>query len=451
MTSKTKLEVRGHFLVGTVPDEVDKDGKVLSVVGWKKHPLCYTNQWVIGVKTFEEEIVAELADAIGKPLKKGPLGSGYKEQPGAMLMGASGMPRWREEVIKTINTRSKQPKRCVTDLIKYTLEACEAKYKGTIMEKRYMIYADALSAWWEKEAQEFILKHWPHLINRFIDAVGTSRVGTLARKKGPPGNSPENGRGTDSFGFADLEWSMNFNHALATAYPFGDPRRIFGQGSQPQLWYLMTECWDHCAPTPDRIKEDIFDWPNVMDAIVAAFGTVVADLNFRHGRREMRIDGKEGADGTKSRKTKCRKRDRKGTMPTKLAAHPLLLGAESRLLGLPEPPTPLPPPPTPPPAAAVPPAPPLGGKGKGGGSGGGRGRGGGGAGGRGGVVGGGGGRGAAGRGGGGGKKRPKGQSPASQQAAFIAQYSSSESESDDDGYGDLRRRRRASAVRRGAL
>jgi hypothetical protein len=218
--------------------------------------------------------------------------------------------------------------------------------------------------------------------------------GNVGKEQGPPGNSPENGRGTDSFGFADLEHSMNFNHALATAYPFGDPRRIFGQGSQPQLWHLMMECWDHCAPTPDRIKEDIFDWPNVTDAIVAANGTMVPDLNFRHGRREFRIDGKEGPDGTTKRKTKCRKRDRKGTVPTKLAIHPLLVGAESRLLGLPEPPTPpapLPPPvppvppaPTPPapaPLAALPPVPPIGGSGKGGGKGGrggGRGSGGGG-------------------------------------------------------------------------
>ena len=105
-----------------------------------------------------------------------------------------------------------------------------------------MIYSDALSAWWEKEAQKYLALYWLHLVNRFINAVGTSRVGTLAKgNKGPSGNSPENGRGTDAYGFAELERHMAFNHALATSYPLGDPRRIFGQGNQKQLWHLMTE------------------------------------------------------------------------------------------------------------------------------------------------------------------------------------------------------------------
>jgi hypothetical protein len=51
----------------------------------------------------------------------------------------------------------------------------------------------------------------------------------------PTGNSPENGRGADSFGFADLEYSLNYNVSLSAVYPYGDPRWIFAQGNQEKL------------------------------------------------------------------------------------------------------------------------------------------------------------------------------------------------------------------------
>ena len=42
--------------------------------------------------------------------------------PGAMDLGASGHPKWREAVVGVINSRSKDAKRCVTDLIDYTMD-----------------------------------------------------------------------------------------------------------------------------------------------------------------------------------------------------------------------------------------------------------------------------------------------------------------------------------------
>jgi len=203
-----------------------------------------------------------------------------------------------------------------------------------------MIYSDALSAWWEKESQDHIVRRWPQWVNRFINAVGTSRVGTMATRGGPPGNSPENGRGTDAFGFADWEYSINYHLSLSAVYPYGDPRRIFAQGNQEQLSYLMTECWNHCPPTPERINEDTAGWPAVTAKIVEAKGCVVPDCDFRSGRRQFRIDGKMNADGTEMRAAKLRKRDRKETVAQELVCHPLLKGAERVLLGLPPLPAP---------------------------------------------------------------------------------------------------------------
>jgi hypothetical protein len=61
-----------------------------------------------------------------------------------------------------------------------------------------------MAAFWEKEAQEHIAKKLSLWMNHLINAVGTTRVGTSLKCCAPPRNSPENGRGADSFGFADL-------------------------------------------------------------------------------------------------------------------------------------------------------------------------------------------------------------------------------------------------------
>ena len=132
----------------------------------------------------------------------------------------------------------------------YTITSLVSLYAGTAMEDKWMCYGDALSAWHEDESQQYLKDKYPQHFDRFIRPVGTSRVGTTLKRLGPPGNSPENARGTDAFGFAHLEAAMAFNQSLACVYPYGDKRRIFGQGTPKEVWYLMSECWKHCAPWP---------------------------------------------------------------------------------------------------------------------------------------------------------------------------------------------------------
>jgi hypothetical protein len=90
----------------------------------------------------------------------------------------------------------------------------------------FLIFHDALSQWNQKEAQLHIKTRYPGFENRFIKPVGTTCAGTIYNDM-PPGNSPENARGLDSFGFADLEYAMCFNCALAWHCPYGNHRRIF--------------------------------------------------------------------------------------------------------------------------------------------------------------------------------------------------------------------------------
>ena len=224
--------------------------------------------------------------------------------------------------------RSKCPIRCVTDLVDHMILESKKLYAGTPQEHTFLLFHDALSTWYESEVQTYIKETYPGYEQRFIRPVGSTCAGTLYKDR-PPGNSPENARGLDSYGFADLEYAMSFNCALSWVYPYGDPRRIFNQGTPEQVWYLMEQTWTVVgAPSDDRIAEDIAGWERVVDKIIEANGCIVADENFRTGRRMRRIHG-EG-----NRKTKLRKRDRKSTQHQELPVHPQLQDAYSILMGV---------------------------------------------------------------------------------------------------------------------
>jgi hypothetical protein len=157
--------------------------------------------------------------------------------------------------------------------------------------------------------------------------VGTTCSGTIYKGK-LPGNSPENARGLDSFGFAGLEYAMCFNCALAWHYPYGDPRRIFGQGTPKEVWYLMEQTWTIVgAPSNARITEGISGWGRLCDKIIEAKGFIVPDKNFRTGRRARKMHGEGGC------KTKLRRRDRKSTHLLHLPVHLTLIGSYEDLLG----------------------------------------------------------------------------------------------------------------------
>jgi hypothetical protein len=57
---------------------------------------------------------------------------------------------------------------------------------------------------------------------------------------------------------------MIFNCALAWHYPYGDSRRIFGQGTPKEVWCPMKQAWTAVgAPSNARITEDISGWERV--------------------------------------------------------------------------------------------------------------------------------------------------------------------------------------------
>ena len=124
---------------------------------------------------------------------------------------------------------------------------------------------------------------------------------------------------------------MCFNCALAwcnVALPLRRPRRIFGQGTPKEVWYLLEQSWTAVgAPSNARITKEISGWERLCDKIIEAKGCIAPDKNFRTGRRAREMHGEGG------HKTKLRKRDRKITHLLHLPVHPALMGAYGDLLG----------------------------------------------------------------------------------------------------------------------
>ena len=158
-----------------------------------------------------------------------------------MVIGPSGQPAWKDAVKNRLLTRT-EPKavRCVKDLIDHIIIESVKLYESTDMEDKFTMFHDALSAWNEGAVQEYIKEKYPGFEHRFITPVGKTCEGTIYKSK-PPGNTPENARGLDAYGFYDLESTMSFNCALSWVYPHGDSRRIFGQGTPKEVWYLMEQ------------------------------------------------------------------------------------------------------------------------------------------------------------------------------------------------------------------
>ena len=124
------------------------------------------------------------------------------------------------------------------------------------------------------------------------------------------GNLPENARGLDSYGFADLEYAMCFNCALSWVYPYGDPRRIFGQGTPKEVWHLMVETWTVVgAPSNARITEVISGWERLCDKIIEAgapsFWTRISGPAGARGRCTERATERQSSANATARARTC--------------------------------------------------------------------------------------------------------------------------------------------------
>ena len=225
----------------------------------------------------------------------------------------------------------KHKKADIRGMMDHVIEGSKRAYAGTDMEDRFVIFHDGLSLWWTPETQEHMAKRgFEHrqmrILGSNVDKVAKHyRIG----KKGKlVGDSPELCRALDSHGFADLDASLAFQCAIASALPIDHPlRRFWNMGTTGSLWGAMVKTWLEVAPCSLRVVEDVDHLPVPLDKIIAAEGCVVPDGFLRAGRRARRADGTGECAG------KARKRQRKATLVAK-KHHPELDEAYAHLMSV---------------------------------------------------------------------------------------------------------------------
>ena len=299
-------EARGCFGVAMVSGRGNgmKQGKTLP-------PFNYTGKKVVGVKTWNKAKDAELNRVLNLRVSWGPQGHGYKER----------FPEtWQQE----LEAQIKKKLICVTDIMDHVVQESTKAFKGSTHEHNFFIYHDALSAWWEPEAQ----KHMKELgfADRQIRSLDPEMPKRYRGKL--VGDSPELCRGLDSHGFADLDRSMTLNASLAKLMPEDHPaHKTFNMGTPGAVWSCMVKTW-MCSPTSSRIIEDIEHLPEVLDKIIAAEGCVVQDEFLRTGRRARAAEDQDSAHQPSTRKIRQRQRKETLEMPP---IHPDLLPAWKKL------------------------------------------------------------------------------------------------------------------------
>ena len=264
---KFPQEARGIFGAAVVR----RDNGTLE--GVKAAPYDYTGKMVVGPTKFEKMIKAECARVMTmKGIWSG--GKGYE---------GKYKDDWRKYVINKIHTDGHI---CIIDLMNHVITESNKIYENTPLFLTFMIFHDGLSAWWEKEAQDYMesrgFKH-RQLMNT-NEGNSTTRYNNKV-----VGDSPEICRALDSHGFAHLERSIKLQVAVTSSYAIDDPRR-FKLGTPAEVFNTLKRCWT-IAPTSDQIVEDIMGFDRILEKIIESEGCVIPDEFLRTGRRARSASG----------------------------------------------------------------------------------------------------------------------------------------------------------------
>ena len=142
-------ECRGLFGVAMLQD-VDGNMK-----GHKMSPLNYTGQKVIGPVRFEKEFWKEV-NRVNNLKTTGTTQSKYWKLRGEGLQGGAYQAkfgrRWKKKVIEQLG-KGGNAVRNVTDLMDHCIAEGKRIFKNTRYARSFVIYHDALSAWWSEAAQ----------------------------------------------------------------------------------------------------------------------------------------------------------------------------------------------------------------------------------------------------------------------------------------------------------
>ena len=142
----------------------------------------------------------------------------------------------------------------------------------------WWLFHDALSAWWEKEAQEYLEERG--FRNRQLRAWGETNAEFRRYHWCLVGNRPEM-MPLDCHLFFDLADNTDKNIALTSSLDLGptdDPCKYgrYGAGTPTHLSHSLRLTWAD-YPSPERIVEDIQRLPITIEQIIAHKGCLVPE------------------------------------------------------------------------------------------------------------------------------------------------------------------------------
>ena len=195
--------------------------------------------------------------------------------------------RWREDVEAAVG-RGQGAVVCVKELIDAAIDQGNELFAGTMFADTWWLHHDALSQWWEKEAQLYIASRG--FYHRQVRAWGSTNMGTRYHRK-LVGNRSEM-MALDAHLFFDLKDNNRKNCSISGAAVSAGVRlgadARFKMGTPQELSAALMKTWE-VHPTPERIVEDISRvWQVTVQAIVAHTGGIVPDAVLRSGRRKQR-------------------------------------------------------------------------------------------------------------------------------------------------------------------
>ena len=260
---KYENEVRGAFAACI---KKRPDG---SFEGCKADPYGYTGSKVVGPARYEEEYSQEYERVLLLGGCWGGPSCGYQQRYG---------DNWEEELKKAVDKKHRN----INDIIDWAIDEGNRLFAGTDRADDWVIWHDALSAWFSEGAQAHLA--YRGFYHRQVRCQCGTNDDVAHYKRKLVGDSPELMRALDAYGFADLRQGILDQVVATVDYKNDDPRK-FRKDTQPMLWSSVCRVWKDVAPSSERIVEDITALPRVLDRIIEAKGTIVPDIFFRTGRR----------------------------------------------------------------------------------------------------------------------------------------------------------------------
>ena len=184
---------------------------------------------------------------------------------------------------------------CITEMMDHLVKHCDKEFAGTPYgptrehpHGTYVIFHDALSQWWEKEAQDYLEETYGIGRTRQLCIYGSTNDLVEERYKNKlTGDHPEFCP-LDHYIFAEYEIEMSRLVAYTADLEKGHDEK-WTWDSPKAVQELMLHTWENEGPGSGVIVRDILRWPRSIKEVIENQGVSVEKTGTKRGRRKSRV------------------------------------------------------------------------------------------------------------------------------------------------------------------